>query len=95
MRILPALRYCTLLGVTALASENMIRNQVYLTGFEVRAFTIQIAGTTIFLHSKGMTHWDLKPSIIGVDANMDIKTGLLDLPRGCSHQRTGYLRDLE
>lgn len=95
MRILPALRYCTLLGVTALASENMIRNQVYLTGFEVRAFTIQIAGTTIFLHSKGMTHWDLKPSIIGVDANMDIKTGPLDLPRGCSHQRTGYLRDLE
>ncbi|KAI9784837.1 MAG: Cell cycle serine/threonine-protein kinase cdc5/MSD2 [Geoglossum umbratile] len=54
---------------------EMVKARKYLTGPEVRAFTIQTAGAIKYMHSKNVIHRDLKMGNIFLDANMNIKVG--------------------
>ncbi|KAH0555903.1 hypothetical protein GP486_006151 [Trichoglossum hirsutum] len=54
---------------------EMVKARKYLTGPEVRAFTIQTAGAIKYMHLKNVIHRDLKMGNIFLDANMNIKVG--------------------
>ncbi|KAH0536309.1 hypothetical protein FGG08_006802 [Glutinoglossum americanum] len=54
---------------------EMVKARKYLTGPEIRVFTIQTAGAIKYMHLKNVIHRDLKMGNIFLDSNMNIKVG--------------------
>ena len=61
------------------ALYQLVESRGYLTEFEVRIYTIQIAGAIKYMHSKCVIHRDLKLGNIFLDAYMNVKIGDFDL----------------
>lgn len=55
--------------------KSLVDHRGYLTEFEVRTYTIQLAGAVKYMHSKNVIHRDLKLENVFLDTDMNIKVG--------------------